>query len=189
MPRRAACGGPVRKSARPPTGCPRGKSREDLSPGDAGILAARSKGELMRTRIALFGIAAALLFGAAAGAEPPFAYSGDAALTAQPDASASANAAGKSKRLIARVWHGRTLTAKADDYEKYLETSSVKKILATDRNHGIDGLRRTNVGKTDVILISYWESIEAVKRFAGADYQKAVVLPRDGEFLIDVEPE
>jgi heme-degrading monooxygenase HmoA len=143
----------------------------------------------MRTRIVLFGIVAALLLGAAARAEPPSASDGDAALTAQPDASASPNAAGKSKRLIARVWHGRTLTPKADDYEKYLEASSLKKILATDGNHGIEVLRRTNGGKTDFIVISYWESIEAVKRFAGVDYEKAVILPRDGEFLIDVEPE
>ena len=141
----------------------------------------------MRTRVVLFGIAAALLWGSAARAGQP-AAGGSAALTAQPDASASPDT-GKSKRLIARVWHGRTPTAKADDYEKYLQNSSLKKILATDGNHGVEVLRRTEGARTDFIVISYWESIEAVKRFAGADYQKAVILPRDGEYLIDAEPE
>jgi len=111
------------------------------------------------------------------------------ALTAQPNASASPEARKKSHRMVARIWHGRTLTTKADEYEKYLENSGVKKILSTDGNHGVEVLRRTNGDQTDFVVISYWESIEAVKRFAGADYQKAVILPRDAEFLIDVEPE
>ena len=37
-------------------------------------------------------------------------------------------------------------------------------------------------------MISYWESIDAVKRFAGKDFGKAVILDRDREFLIEVEP-
>ncbi len=144
----------------------------------------------MRTRIARFGVAAALFLAVSVRAESPSASAAsDAALIAQPDASASPDAPKKSKRMVARLWHGRTLTAKADDYEKYLQASGVKKILATDGNHGVEVLRRTDGSQTDFIVISYWESIDAVKRFAGADYQRAVILPRDGEYLIDVEPE
>ena len=143
----------------------------------------------MRRRIALFGVAAALFLAVSVRAESPAAAARDAALTAQPDASASPDARKKPKRMVARIWHGRTLTAKADDYETYLQASGVKKILATDGNHGVEVLRRTDGAQTDFIVISYWESIEAVKRFAGADYQRAVILPRDGEFLIDVAPE
>jgi heme-degrading monooxygenase HmoA len=142
----------------------------------------------MRRRIALFGVATAVFLAVSVRAESPSAAR-EAALTAQPDASASPDARKKSKRMVARLWHGRTLTAKADDYETYLQASGVKKILATDGNHGVEVLRRTDGAQTDFIVISYWESIEAVKRFAGADYQRAVILPRDGEYLIDVAPE
>jgi heme-degrading monooxygenase HmoA len=143
----------------------------------------------MRTRIALFGVVAALRLSVSARAESPSPSAArDAGSIAQPNASASPDAR-KPKRMVARLWHGRTLTAKADDYEKYLEASGVKKMLATDGNHGVEVLRRTDGGQTDFIVISYWESIEAVKRFAGANYQSAVILPRDGEYLIDIEPE
>jgi heme-degrading monooxygenase HmoA len=143
----------------------------------------------MRRRIVLFGIAAALALSVSVRAESPSADARGAELTAQPDASASPDTRAKTKRMIARIWHGRTLTAKADDYEKYLQASGVKKILATDGNHGVEVLRRTDGLRTDFIVISYWESMEAVKRFAGADYRKAVIRPRDGEYLIEVEPE
>jgi len=140
----------------------------------------------MRRRI----VVAALLLTVSVRAESPSASAArDAALTAQPNASASPDATKRPKRMVARLWHGRTLTAKADDYEKYLQASGVKKILATEGNHGIEVLRHTDGAQTDFIVISYWESIEAVQRFAGADYRKAVLLPRDGEYLIDVEPE
>ena len=52
-------------------------------------------------------------------------------------------------------------------------------------------LRRAEGDRTEFLVVSYWESIDAVKRFAGEDYQKPVLLPRDREFLVDepsVEP-
>ena len=113
---------------------------------------------------------------------------GRSALLAQPSASSSPDAKTNTKRMIARLWHGRTLTARADAYEKYLDATGVKKILATEGNHGVEVLRHTDGVKTDFVVISYWESLDAVKRFAGADYQKAVIMPRDAEFLIEVEP-
>ena len=110
----------------------------------------------------------------------------DAALLVQKSASASPSV--KPKPMIARIWHGRTLTAKADEYEKYLNASGVEKMLKTDGNHGVEVLRKTDGPRTDFVVISYWESIDAVKRFAGADHTKAVILERDREFLIEVEP-
>lgn len=141
----------------------------------------------MQRRIALVGIAAALILSARASAQDCGGM-GRSTLLAQKSASASPDAKSKTKRMVARIWHGRTLTAKADDYEKYLQATGVKKILATEGNHGVEVLRRTDGPKTDFIVMSYWESMDAVKRFAGADYQKAVVMPRDAEFLIEVEP-
>jgi heme-degrading monooxygenase HmoA len=125
-------------------------------------------------------IAAAAIFVAAA------ASASDSSLLLQKSASASPSV--KPKPMIARIWHGRTLTAKADEYERYLNASGVERMLKTDGNHGVEVLRKADGPRTDFVVISYWESIDAVKRFAGKDFEKAVILDRDREFLIEVEP-
>ena len=139
-----------------------------------------------RARLVLIGIVAALL--AAGRSDAQCGGMGRGTLLAQPSASASPDTASKAKRMIARLWHGRTLTTRADAYEKYLDETGVKKILATKGNYGVEVLRHADGPKTDFLVISYWESLDAVKRFAGPDYQKAVIMPRDAEFLIEVEP-
>lgn len=107
-------------------------------------------------------------------------------MTAIPNASASPKIA--NPRAIARVWRGRTLASKADSYEAYLNASGIPGIRATPGNLGVTVLRRTENGRTEFLVISVWESIEAVKRFAGKDYQKTVILPRDREYLLEIEP-
>lgn len=92
------------------------------------------------------------------------------------------------KRSIARIWKGRTLTAKAAEYEAYLLANGITKIRATPGNQGVRVLSRADGDKTEFVVISFWESLDAVKRFAGEDYQKAVILPKDREYLIEVEP-
>ena len=99
-----------------------------------------------------------------------------------------APAAAADRRAIARIWKGRTLTVKADEYEKYLNASGITRVLATPGNLGVQVLRRADGDKTEFVVISFWESIDAVKRFAGSDYQKAVILERDREYLLEVEP-
>ena len=125
-------------------------------------------------------IAAAAILAASAG------RASDAALLVQKSASASPSV--KPKPMIARIWHGRTLTAKADEYLRYLNASGVERILKTEGNHGVEVLRKTDGPRTDFVVISYWESIDAVKRFAGPDFERAVIMDRDKEFLIEVEP-
>jgi heme-degrading monooxygenase HmoA len=102
--------------------------------------------------------------------------------------SGSAERASDHPSTIARIWRGRTLTAKADEYERYLNSSGISKIRSLAGNRGVTVLRRTDGDKTEFLVMSLWDSIDAVKKFAGEDYQKAVILPRDREYLLDVEP-
>ena len=101
-------------------------------------------------------------------------------LIAQPDKPSS--------RAIARIWRGRTLASKADEYQAYLDSSGISRVRATPGNLGVTVLRRNDGGKTEFLVMSIWESVEAIKKFAGEDYQKAVILPRDREYLLEVEP-
>ncbi|HEV7920654.1 MAG TPA: antibiotic biosynthesis monooxygenase [Thermoanaerobaculia bacterium] len=88
---------------------------------------------------------------------------------------------------IARLWHGRVPDAKAAEYYDYLLTG-VHKIEATPGNRGVDVLTSSRAGVTDFIVISYWDSLEAIHAFAGADVEKTHHLPRDAEYLLELEP-
>lgn len=91
------------------------------------------------------------------------------------------------KRLVARIWHGKTKPEKADEYERYLREAGISKIKAIDGNKGVQLLRKTKGDTTEFMVISYWESTDAIKKFAGEDYGKAYQLPRDTEFLVEPE--
>jgi heme-degrading monooxygenase HmoA len=104
---------------------------------------------------------------------------------AAPNASASP----KPSRMIARIWHGKTLASKADAYEKYLSEAGVAKMKKVPGNLGVELMRRNQGGMADFLMVSYWTSLDAVKNYAGSDYAKARPLDRDREFLIDPEPE
>jgi len=108
--------------------------------------------------------------------------------TGSPGISGSPEPASGQASAIARIWRGRTLTSKADEYERYLNDSGISKIRATAGNRGVTLLRRTDGDKTEFLVMSLWDSIDAVKKFAGEDYQKAVILPKDREYLLEVEP-
>jgi heme-degrading monooxygenase HmoA len=108
---------------------------------------------------------------------------GTAAVVAAPPDPAPA-----ARHVIARIWRGRTLAAKADDYERYLNDSGIAKLRTLPGNLGVTVLRRSDGDKTEFLVMSLWDSVDAIKKFAGEDYQKAVLLPRDREYLIEVEP-
>ena len=94
----------------------------------------------------------------------------------------------QSKRAIARIWHGRTLTSKADEYYAYLKEAGINKIEAIEGNLGAQVLRRTDDKATEFTVITYWESREAIKKFAGDDIEKTHFLPKDPQYLLELEP-
>ena len=51
---------------------------------------------------------------------------------------------------------------------------------------GAQMFREDRENETEFITISYWESVEAMSRFAGADPRKIHHLERDAEFLIEL---
>lgn len=90
--------------------------------------------------------------------------------------------------MIARVWRGRTPAEKADAYAAFLERTGLTDYRATPGNRGVLALRRIQGGVAEFELISFWESFEAIRRFAGADEEKAFYYPEDDEFLLEKEP-
>jgi heme-degrading monooxygenase HmoA len=88
------------------------------------------------------------------------------------------------KPAIARIWRGRTSRAKADEYEKDLYQHGIKPL--EEKALGVQLLREDRQGETEFVTISYWESVEAMSRFAGPDPRRIHHLPRDAEFLLEL---
>lgn len=90
--------------------------------------------------------------------------------------------------MIARLWHGVTSAAVSEAYARYLAETGVRDTRGTPGNAGVLVLRRVAGGHADFLFTSFWESPEAIRRFAGADLERAVYYPRDREFLEALEP-
>jgi heme-degrading monooxygenase HmoA len=90
--------------------------------------------------------------------------------------------------LIARIWRGRTLAVRADDYAKYLYDEGVCAIAQIPGNRGVQMLRRVDGDIADFQVLSYWESVEAIKRFAGDNYEEVHHLPDDAQYMIGAGP-
>jgi len=90
--------------------------------------------------------------------------------------------------MIARIWRGVTRESDKDRYFAYLQRTGLKEYAAIPGNRGVWVLRRVRGGCAEFTLISHWESWDAIKAFAGADYEKAVYYPEDKQFLLEMLP-
>ena len=67
--------------------------------------------------------------------------------------------------MIARTWHGRVSAVKADAYHEYLLRTGVGDYASTPGNRGVHVLRRVEGEVAHFLLITFWESWDAIKRF------------------------
>ena len=91
--------------------------------------------------------------------------------------------------MIARIWKGPTKNEKADAYAEILRRTGVKDLALTEGNQGVLVLRRKQGERTEHTVMSFWDSMESITRFAGPDPQKAVYYPEDREYLLEFTPE
>ena len=85
---------------------------------------------------------------------------------------------------IARIWRGRTTRARADEYAPYLYETGIKPL--EEKALGVQLFREDRETESEFVTISYWESVEAMSRFAGSDPRRIHHLERDAEFLIEL---
>jgi heme-degrading monooxygenase HmoA len=86
--------------------------------------------------------------------------------------------------MIARTWAGATRAADADAYLEYLQATGLAAYRATPGNRGTLALRRIAGERAEFLLLTLWESEDAIRRFAGDDIDRAVFYPEDDRFLI-----
>lgn len=92
--------------------------------------------------------------------------------------------------MIARVWHGRVPIEKAAGYDAYLAYSElgVPGYRIISGNRGALLLRRADGQEMHFLLISLWDSEEAIRRYAGPDMERAQYFAFDLECLMEPEP-
>jgi heme-degrading monooxygenase HmoA len=77
--------------------------------------------------------------------------------------------------MIARLWHGYTNRKNAPIYEKQLLSDILPGIRKVQGYRGPYVLQRKNGAEVEFITLTLWESLDAVRQFAGSDYTKAVI--------------
>jgi heme-degrading monooxygenase HmoA len=89
--------------------------------------------------------------------------------------------------MIARIWSGTVRTADADDYAGYIRDTGFAAYGETPGNRGAWLLRRDDVGAatTEFITLSLWETVDAIRAFAGDEIEAAVLYPEDERYLVD----
>lgn len=92
--------------------------------------------------------------------------------------------------MIARIWHGYTKPQNADAYDSLLQ----QEIFEGIKDRKIPGfqriqlLRRDQGDQVEFITIMWFDNLDAVKEFAGEDYEAAVVPPSARAVLDHFDP-
>jgi heme-degrading monooxygenase HmoA len=90
--------------------------------------------------------------------------------------------------VIARMWRGWVRTEDRDAYAAYVERTGMSGYRGTAGNRGAHLLTRDlDDGRTEIVTVSFWASLDVVRGFAGEDVSQAVFYPEDDRYLVDRE--
>ena len=88
--------------------------------------------------------------------------------------------------MIVRRWRGAVARADAEAYAAYVEETGIAAYAATPGNRGAWLLRRDlEDGLTEIVTLSHWDSMDAIRAFAGDDPERAVYYPEDDRWLVE----
>jgi heme-degrading monooxygenase HmoA len=86
--------------------------------------------------------------------------------------------------MIARLWRGWAANQQnADLYEEFLRSTFLPRLHEIEGYHGVSLLRRNAGDEIEFVTITRFSSIDAIRKFAGDDYEAAHVAPRARELL------
>ncbi len=90
--------------------------------------------------------------------------------------------------MIARMWHGRVPSLKAEAYRAFLNSRALPDYRSVRGNLSVHVLERREGDVTHFITLTFWEDLEAIRAFAGDDLERAKYYPEDAGFLLEFEP-
>lgn len=89
--------------------------------------------------------------------------------------------------MIVRLWHGRVPTAKAAAYRDFTNGRAIPDYRSVPGNISVHVLERAEGEVTHFITLTFWDSLDSIRAFAGEDVEKAKYYPEDAEFLLEYE--
>ena len=90
--------------------------------------------------------------------------------------------------MIARTWHGITKAEDAGRYADLINRTGTPHYRSTPGNRAVYIFRRIEGGVAHFLVLSLWDSFDAIRAFAGPEPERAVYYPEDKEFLLEFEP-
>jgi heme-degrading monooxygenase HmoA len=88
--------------------------------------------------------------------------------------------------MIARIWRGRTSLAKADAYEKFLKDMAHPDYGDVKGNRGWLLQRRPLPDSVEFMFVSFWDSMDALRAYAGDDPAQPKYYPEDRAALLEL---
>ena len=89
--------------------------------------------------------------------------------------------------MVARMWRGVVRRGDAGEYADYIRDTGFARYTQTPGNRGAWMLRRDEGDRTEFITFTLWDSLDAVRAFAGDDIEAAVYYPEDERYLLEGE--
>ncbi|MBE9555202.1 MAG: antibiotic biosynthesis monooxygenase [Proteobacteria bacterium] len=90
--------------------------------------------------------------------------------------------------MIGRIWHGAVPVEKSDAYLEKMRTVALSGYRGVDGNRGAWVMYRIEGDIAHFDMLSFWDDVDAIKRFAGEDYNLSYYFDFDDDFLIEKEP-
>jgi heme-degrading monooxygenase HmoA len=90
--------------------------------------------------------------------------------------------------VIARMWRGWTRSWDADAYAEHLRQTAVPQCRQAPGNKAAYILRRGDGDCTEFAVLTLWQSLDAIRAFAGEDIEQSVPSPQDEIFLTGTQP-
>jgi len=89
--------------------------------------------------------------------------------------------------MIVRLWHGRVAASRADEYAEFMKRRAVPDYASVEGLQKLLFLRNLDGEVANFLLITHWDSLDAVRGFAGEQPEKAKYYPEDDDFLLEKE--
>ncbi|MAT56056.1 MAG: hypothetical protein CMN32_16410 [Saprospirales bacterium] len=93
------------------------------------------------------------------------------------------------EQVVARIWEGKAHKSQTRPYLEYLKESLVPQFRGVPGNLGLTLAHKEDGDHNRIYFVSYWKDFDAVKQYAGNDYHRAIIFPKEKEYLSEFQQE
>ena len=90
--------------------------------------------------------------------------------------------------MIARIWHGAVPVKKSEAYLEKMRAVALPGYRNVEGNQGAWVMHRIEGDFAHFDMLTFWDDVDAIKRFAGEDNKISYYFDFDDDFLIEKEP-